>query len=399
MRTAELVCVTAENNNKRYSMTENSDGTFTATWGRVGGGSESTTYPIKMWESQLRKKLKRGYVEVTLLRREQQARNRGFVADPADALLIQLQKHAGAAIDSGYTVAAKDVTEAQVVAAQAIVDELGTAATRARIKALTADAINPLLLKLYTVIPRAIKNVRVEVYGEDRELDWLRRKIADEQDLLDVMRQQVAMRKPVATANDSGTLAQALGIAVIEEIDEAAVMRIKAMMGTDARRLKRTWRVRSAAADTAMSDFFKEMKLQPLTSTLWHGSRNQNWLNILKTGLLIRPQGVITTGSMFGSAAIYFANKASKSLGYTSVNGSHWARGTEAAGYLALYDVAVGTQMMVQEAQPQMDWKRLRDKGNFHSVFAKAGRSLFNDEIIIYRPDQCAIRWMVEISA
>jgi hypothetical protein len=32
----------------------------------------------------------------------------------------------------------------------------------------------------------------------------------------------------------------------------------------------------------------------------WHGSRNENWFNIMQTGLLIRPSGAVHTGSMFG---------------------------------------------------------------------------------------------------
>ena len=58
---------------------------------------------------------------------------------------------------------------------------------------------------------------------------------------------------------------------------------------------------------------------------LWHGSKNENWLNILGTGLKLNPNATIT-GKMFGKG-IYFAPSATKSAGYTSMTGSYWANG------------------------------------------------------------------------
>ena len=49
---------------------------------------------------------------------------------------------------------------------------------------------------------------------------------------------------------------------------------------------------------------------------LWHGSRNENWLSIIKNGLQINPNAKIT-GKMFGKG-IYFAPNPKKSYGYTS---------------------------------------------------------------------------------
>jgi poly [ADP-ribose] polymerase len=72
----------------------------------------------------------------------------------------------------------------------------------------------------------------------------------------------------------------------------------------------------------------------------WHGSRNENWFNILQTGLLIRPSGAVHTGSMFGDG-IYFADKAQKSIGYTSLRGSYWAHGGDNKAFLALFDVLI----------------------------------------------------------
>ena len=62
---------------------------------------------------------------------------------------------------------------------------------------------------------------------------------------------------------------------------------------------------------------------------------------------MIRPSGAIHTGSMFGDG-IYFANKAQKSIGYSSLRGSYWTNGGSNKGYLALFDVHVGNQKHIK---------------------------------------------------
>lgn len=50
---------------------------------------------------------------------------------------------------------------------------------------------------------------------------------------------------------------------------------------------------------------------------LWHGTKNENLMSILLKGLKIKPPNARHTGSMFGEA-IYFADKLTKSLNYSS---------------------------------------------------------------------------------
>ena len=67
--------------------------------------------------------------------------------------------------------------------------------------------------------------------------------------------------------------------------------------------------------------YVKDRNISEIKS-LWHGSRNENWLSIVENGLLLHPNAVIT-GKMFGNG-IYFASNAKKSWGYTS--GGFWTR-------------------------------------------------------------------------
>ena len=53
MEYKHLVCVTGVNNNKYYDMREMGDGTFEATYGRIGVTATKVTYPMSttIWQS------------------------------------------------------------------------------------------------------------------------------------------------------------------------------------------------------------------------------------------------------------------------------------------------------------------------------------------------------------
>lgn len=127
----------------------------------------------------------------------------------------------------------------------------------------------------------------------------------------------------------------------------------------------------------------------------WHGTRRANMIGITTKGLLIRPSGVAHAGSMFGDA-IYWATNSTKSINYCDVKGSYWAQGTNSKAYLFLADVAFGTQKVVQSSH-------FYTKENIkpaHSVWAKAGPSLYNEELMTYTAtgpgQQHRIRYIIE---
>jgi poly [ADP-ribose] polymerase len=65
-KVAKLVMVSEANNNKFYHMKEDpGGGTFSAHWGRIGLTETVTVYPMSKWESTIKSKLKKGYVDQT----------------------------------------------------------------------------------------------------------------------------------------------------------------------------------------------------------------------------------------------------------------------------------------------------------------------------------------------
>jgi poly [ADP-ribose] polymerase len=102
---------------------------------------------------------------------------------------------------------------------------------------------------------------------------------------------------------------------------------------------------------------------------------------------------------MFGHG-IYFADKCAKSIGYTSLSGSFWARGNNNQGFLALFDVNTGVEFQISRHEywmQDLDYGKLSKKGTYDSLFAKGGYDLRNNEYIVYKQTQNTVKFLVEI--
>lgn len=127
----------------------------------------------------------------------------------------------------------------------------------------------------------------------------------------------------------------------------------------------------------------------------WHGTRRANMIGITTKGLLIRPSGVTHAGSMYGDG-IYWATNSTKSINYCDVKGSYWAQGNNKTAYLFLGDVAYGKQKIATGSH----FYNKKNIAPNHSVFAKAGSAVYNDELITYSPtgpeQQHCLRYIIE---
>lgn len=397
--------VTAENNNKYYHMFEQADGTFKVEYGRVEKTKQVEIYDMAKWDSKLREKTRKGYQDVTHLFIESvNTTANGILSFSAitnsqvKQLIDQLQAYAKKSISTNYTVSAESVTEAQVDAAQAVVNDIS-----ALIKIGTsASVINPLILKLYSIIPRQMKQVQIHLFVDitnDARLKDAELKLDAEQSTLDAMAGQVKLNKAQAKTKTSVkplNVLDAMGLEV-DEATAADIAIIKKMMGPNVSQFKRAFRVTNKRTEAS----FKNRIASAVNKTvelLWHGSRNENWFNILETGLLIRPSGAVHTGSMYGDG-IYGANKAQKSINYTSLNGSYWAKGNDKKAYIALFDFHVGKQKIVSSHTSgcsSLTERKIKADG-CDSVYAMAGSSLRNDEFIVYNINAATVRFIVEI--
>lgn len=401
IRPTYLIMTTAENNNKYYNMFPEGSN-FRVEYGRIDVTKTTKTYPISKWGSTISSKLKKGYVDVSDLKKDlveeissanPESPYKEIENSAVRAIVEKLQDLARETIQRNYTVKASAVTQDMVDAAQEIIDELANSH-------FTIEAFNDILLRLFTVIPRKMGNVRD--YLANKPEDFARI-ISNEQDLLDVMRGQIYAKPEVETTESvekkSQTILEELGLEMEEATDDDVVM-IKFLMNESAGKFRKAWKVKNIKTQERFDKFVAENNIKD-TRLLFHGSRSENFWSIIKTGLVLRPTNAVITGKMFGMGC-YFSPKCQKSIGYTSLSGSYWVRGNNNVAYMALFEVAYGTPYNVYNFDNKyynLDYNKLQQfKPCANCLHAHADKGMLrNDEIVVYKEDQITIRYLIEI--
>jgi poly [ADP-ribose] polymerase len=427
LRYAKLIHVSVDNgstsnSNKVYIMEELTDGRIKCEYGRVGKSLVTEYKPSSKWDSVLKQKLSKtkGYTDVTDLLAEpvvddsKPANNKvdNIKDEIVKKLIDELMSFANKSIQRNYKVTQEAVSEQQVTAAQEIITNIsGLIQIGVDIK-----HINDMLLKLYTIIPRRMDNVKDHLFRDvsnDVTLTNAQRLLDNEQSALDTMAGQVELIKQqreaarkAAEAEAKGdeevveeevTILDQMGLTVEVETDTETLELVKKLMGPNANQIKKVFKVRNNKTQIKFDKNLEKAEVKK-KRLYWHGSRNENWFNIMQSGLLIRPSGAVHTGSMFGDG-IYFADKAQKSIGYSSLRGSYWAHGGDNKAFLALYDVHLGKQKEIlhHDSSCYKLSQKVMDAEGYNSVYAKGGADLRNNEFIIYRAEQCTISHLIEI--
>lgn len=395
-----LVMVTASaNNNKYYKQIPHGD-SWTAEYGRVGSSPQRREYPMSQWNSKYNEKIRKGYVDQSdlvedLIKVEKPKKSEyREIENKAIAEIVErLQAMARKAISDNYTISSNKVTHAMVDEAQDVLTSL--------IDAKDVDTFNETLLKLFTVIPRKMGNVKD--YLAEKSDDFSRI-IKKEQDLLDVMKGQVVQKQMIDENSEKddiqneNTILEQLGL-VFEECSTKDIAVIKDALGSCSDRFYQAWRVKNIQTQKRYDDFVRENHITN-TKLLFHGSRNENWWSIINSGLVLKPTNAVITGKMFGYG-IYYAPKTRKSLGYTSLDGSYWAGGNSKFGFMALMEVAYGKPYDVYSFDRKyydFDYQKLQQAcPGANCLHAHEGSMLRNDEIIVYKEEQCTIRYLIEL--
>lgn len=388
------------NNNKYYNMTPHGD-TWTAEYGRVGSSSQRREYSIREWDKKYNEKIKKGYVDQTdlvkdLISVEKKKSTDSTYKEIENKVIAEiverLQQMARKAISENYTVSSNKVTQAMVDEAQNVLTKL--------IQTENTEQFNDILLRLFSVIPRKMGNVANYLAKNPDDYSNI---IQREQDLLDVMKGQVIQKQTEDEAEETGeksdyTVLETLGLE-FGECNSDDIAKIKEALGSCSDRFYQAWRIKNIKTNDRYQKFIEEGGIKN-TKLLWHGSRNENWWSIINTGLVLKPTNAVITGKMFGYG-IYYAPKAQKSLGYTSLDGSYWARGNSNSAFMALMEVAYGNPYDVYSFDSKyydFNYERLqRVSPGANCLHAHAGSMLRNDEIIVYKEEQCTIRYLVEL--
>lgn len=396
-KVVKLIMVTDINNNKYYNMFEQADGTFKVEYGRVDSTVQHASYSMRDWDKKYREKTNKGYKDITHLYEEVDTTSAATVDETfisndkfVKQLIEDLQRYANNTVKENYKVSTKNVTQKMIDEAQTIIDEIAKVYN----SKYTKEDLNKLLLKLFTVIPRKMGHVQDYLVSDGDSKERVAKIIDSEQSILDSLAGQVLIQEPVAkeekTDKKIGIL-DSMGISVSHVTDQKIIDKIKRLMGDSSDKFSRLFEVTNFKTEKRYKSI--DIKNEEL---LWHGSRNQNFINILQTGLLIRPSCAIATGSMFGNGQ-YFANKARKSIGYTSLSGSYWASGNDNKAYLALFSVNLGNKKEVRRHSSECYNYSEKTISPYNSVYAVGGYDLRNDEFVVYNINRSTIKYLVEI--
>ena len=412
---AWLVMITDANNNKFYSMKSNDDGTFTATYGRLQGleipsNSPSKVYPMSEWDSIIKSKIKKGYVDRTSHKAEiklvESKNTKGETVISKDKhvadLFNLLASYAKQQTQATYTVESKNVTQLMIDDAQKSVDSLANITKTFGTKDWSINIFNKELLNLFGIIPRKMARVQDYMITEKMTKEAIEKMIEQEQSNIDSMASQVIQNTADDTTEDTAettkqiTQLEAMGIEAELVTDKTTIDFVTKKAEEHGKRILRIFKVVNKKTQEAFNKHINNAD-DKKTEIFWHGSRRANWFSIVQSGLRIRPAGAIITGAMWDSA-VYFACVADKSMGYTD-NGRWVNGGSNGKTYMALYNVHVGKQLIrtTHDSSCYNISKECKSKG-FDSVWAKAGAGIVRDEFMIYSEVQSTIKYLVEFN-
>lgn len=368
-------------NYKFYQMAVE-DGEIKVNYGRIGAdegemfGKRSTSYDdttlywIRYYEKLSKLYKDKSDIFYTPVRQKTQHK-----AEPSDSntvrfeLFSKLARYADKAVNN--TLENVDITEGMIAESRRIYNRL--------CKQQSVDDFNDVLLELFAVSPRKVRSL----YSLLAKTKFDFPAITDREESL-----ILAMEGSVVH-NDKEPEKDEIEVYIANAKQTEKVLE---MLDDNLRsKVKTVYRVINPKHKKRFDTYLKRHNIKSVRE-LWHGSRNQNWLSIIKNGLQLNPNAVIT-GKMFGDG-IYFAPLAKKSWGYTSYYGSYWAKGNDKTAFMGLYCTAYGKPLDVFAAQ-RFTQRILSDSGRY-CVHAHAGHYLCNDEIVFYSESAVLLNYIVE---
>lgn len=402
------------NNYKYWNAKLFDDGNWTAEWGRVGcENPDSGTWneDKKTLDSVVRSKIKKGYTHQKTIGEAVAQTGSGTVVRNSDLHAIakaQLVKTSSPVLDRLITrfvqanvhkitsstqitynsTTGLFTTPLGIVTMDGLVDArdlLAKMAPKIRARRFGPDT-DAILCQYLRIIPQALgmKRYTTETVIPDDNA------IQKQNDLIDSLESSYqAMQTPVAKPATAGKPVEQVFQVDLDVLNDTAERtRLtnyferskKRQHGYDNVRVKEIFIVNIHE----MTNGF-ESKTAPIKE-VFHGTSQANCLSILKSGLKTSPPSTAAiAGKMFGNG-VYGAINSTKSLGYSY---GRWGQGGVGdSGWLFICDFAMGKIQETQySCQPQH---------GYDSIWAKAGSSLSNDELIVYRNRQVKIKYLLE---
>jgi len=426
----KLIMVTADNHNKFYNMHDNNNGTFTVTWGRVGTDGTQTTYSISEWHSKYNSKVKKGYQDIS----KNTTVTKGYKpeADPdVEALLTHLLSISRQYVSNQTDIGTLNPTaianvqdlinqltsiKAEYAGPDSYTDYLkknsysDSPQQQDTFTKRAAKEFNDVLLKIWVIIPRKIKDVRTAIYNPYGKLPVntagnLDKYISNEQSILDNI---ILNSKATTNANGINTITEAFGFNFVKASkEEVDFIKDKINKESDSGnfKVKNVYKVANPIRNAEFIEYLQNNNLKNDDKDVklyWHGTGPENVLSIMANGLIIRPANAAYCGSAFGDG-IYSAPSPNKSWNYADTDYDRHSK------WLFANAVITGNTFNCNNNTDRIGNIRICDlNGNkfsqlnlgYHSVHAHASSSSYirRDEVIVYNKAQVACKYLVELA-
>lgn len=365
-----LIYVDPSNSNKYYNMELNGS-TISVEYGRVGSTKVTMSYPQSKWNSLLNSKLKKGYTDITELKKDVQVVIKESDNKDFNEFFDTFKRYTGNFVRSNYSVEA--CTSVQIKAAQEVINDLNNITI--------LDDFNKRLVELFKIIPRRMNNVKDHILYNINDKNRL---ITREQDSLDGMNSlnTINVSNPFEELNIDFRIVD-LPKEVIDLYNYGNNGRFK------------IYKCYEIVDKTNIDDYnnWLDKQTNKHTQLLIHGTRNPNVFNILKSGLLIRPSNAaVISGAAYGDGVYHSAHTA-KSLGYT---------GGDPDKIFFIQQVHMGTPYIYEGwyrdgkaiNRNQMNYNGLKQLG-YDSLYVQPGDNLLNSEYIVYTERQTITKYLL----
>lgn len=398
-KTSYLVFVSPDNNhNKFYRMIPNvPDITrFTAEYGRVGAAGMKKVYPISSFDKIYNEKIQKGYIDQSALHQTQVMVKSAYVPTlqpSVDWLINTLLNAANKAFKTEYTISADEITDRMIDEAQAMLLKLQNCTS--------VSTFNTILVNMFRTIPRRMRNVSDFLAQTESDFEKI---ICREQELLDFTSGQIKRSaRCQSVLNTRQTYLEAIGID-IHECDTTEMQEVLKHLKRDRRfdlsSFYKVYRVTNFSTEARFHDYCSKHHIDEKKETrmYYHGSNTRNWDGLLTSGPLLNPNA-ISCGKHFGHG-IYFTHEAEKSRRYSSM--CDYVRDTKCTlGFIGVYKVALGNIYHVKGYDGSCSCLTPRKMEAMHkdSLYAHndSGRTMYDDEIVIFHEEQATIRYLIAL--
>lgn len=412
-----LVCTDQEKNAyKIYTATKLNENLFSCRYGRIGSSSMGKDdKDLRKWKKKYFEEISdaKKYVDLTEyfqlnIKSNFNSESSLKVVDKKTDLLNYLMNCSSTSIKENYvlddTIYPNDKLISKV---QTLINEINN---KLKIDCDIKE-INNIYIQLLSLSQRKLKNVKSALFTEikdDKELQSSFEKMKEEQDLLDTLQGQIQQFELNKTKlNSDSDIKQEIdfGFELIDISKDEEKKLIELLNYGDTKvgyRFMQAFKVINKKQDSIYNSVSLNSSNKKL---LYHGSRNSNYLSILKNSLKIRPQGAGYSGSLFGDG-VYLSNSADKSLGYT--DSGRYFNGKSDRLFLTMFESELGNIYHIKKGErydSSIDIVSYVKKNGFDSTYAHAGllynswsgNPLLRDEMIVYNDRQITPKYIIEL--